>query len=119
MSSPSRPAKASTRQPGRLRHVPQRTCVGCRSTAPKRGFVRVVRTAAGRVQVDPTGKAAGRGAYLCANPACWEVALKRGRLGQSLRVPINEEDRLALAAYAATLLPDDEPSTTPAVDESD
>ena len=87
----------------RPRHVPQRTCVGCRTTAAKRGFVRIVRTGEGRVAVDPTGKAAGRGAYLCASPACWEVALKRGRLAQSLRVTIAEDDRQALATHAATL----------------
>jgi predicted RNA-binding protein YlxR (DUF448 family) len=58
--------------------------------------------------VDPTGKAAGRGAYLCASPACWEVALKRGRLGQSLRVSISEEDRRTLVAHATTLQPDNE-----------
>jgi predicted RNA-binding protein YlxR (DUF448 family) len=92
----------------RPRHIPQRTCVGCRSTAAKRGFVRVVRTPEGRVMVDPTGKAAGRGAYLCASPACWEVALKRGRLGQSLRVSIPEEDRRTLVAHATTLQPDNE-----------
>lgn len=92
----------------RARHIPQRTCVGCRTTAAKRGFVRVVRTPQGRVVVDPTGKAAGRGAYLCATPACWEVALTRGRLAQSLRVSISDDDRRALAAHAAALQPDDE-----------
>src|SRR5262249_13233351 len=89
------------------RHVPQRTCVGCRSTAAKRGFVRVVRAPDGHVAVDPTGKAAGRGAYVCAERSCWEVALKRGRLGQSLRVPIAEDDRRALAEFAAALPEDD------------
>ena len=108
MATPPRSA-AAKQPPRRPRHVPQRTCVGCRTTAPKRGFVRIVRTPAGRVVVDPTGKAAGRGAYLHASPSCWEVGLKRGRLAQSLRVTIAEEDRQALAAHAATLLPDDEP----------
>ena len=87
----------------RPRHVPQRTCVGCRTTAAKRGFVRVVRRADGHVVVDPTGKANGRGAYLCASPSCWEVALKRGRLAQSLRVTISEQDRQALADFGASL----------------
>ncbi len=91
----------------RPRHVPQRTCVGCRTTAAKRGFVRVVRSGDGRVAVDPTGKANGRGAYLCASPSCWEVALKRGRLAQSLRVTIRDEDRQALVAYAATATTDE------------
>src|SRR5918998_3007986 len=101
MATPSTAGAAPKRQPARPRHVPQRTCVGCRSTAAKRGFVRVVRAADGRVAVDPTGKANGRGAYVCASPACWEVALKRGRLAQSLRLTIAEDDRHALMGYAA------------------
>ena len=116
MSSPTRPASAGTRQPGRPRHVPQRTCVGCRTTAAKRGFVRVVRSGDGQVTVDPSGKANGRGAYLCASPSCWEVALKRGRLAQSLRVTIRDEDRQALLAHAATLQPDDEESVAEPAD---
>ena len=119
MTSPSGAAAASKRtQARRPRHVPQRTCVGCRSTAAKRGFVRIVRTADGRVVVDPTGKAAGRGAYLCASPSCWEVALKRGRLGQSLRVTISDQDRQELAAYAAALAPDDEAPADSAASET-
>jgi uncharacterized protein len=111
MATPQRPAAAPKRQPGRPRHVPQRTCVGCRTTAAKRGFVRVVRRPDGHVVVDPTGKANGRGAYVCASPSCWEVALKRGRLAQSLRVTIAEEDRQALADYGRSLQPDeDEPA---------
>ena len=103
----------------RPRHVPQRTCVGCRSTAPKRGFVRVVRGPDGHVAVDPTGKANGRGAYVCAEPRCWEVALQRGRLAQSLRVTIAEEDRAALAAFAATLRSDDESEPSAPAGDSD
>jgi len=44
------------------RHVPQRTCVGCRTVRPKRELVRVVRTPEGTVELDPTGKRSGRGA---------------------------------------------------------
>jgi predicted RNA-binding protein YlxR (DUF448 family) len=114
MPTPARAGTAAPQQPRRPRHVPQRTCVGCRTTAAKRGFVRVVRAPDGHVRVDPTGKAAGRGAYVHASPGCWEVALKRGRLGQSLRVTITEEDRQQLADFAAAL-PADEPSA----DEAD
>ena len=69
--------------------------------------------------VDPSGKANGRGAYLCAAPSCWEVALKRGRLGQSLRTTIAEEDRLALTAYAAGLTPDEEMPAAAAVGDTE
>ena len=56
----------------RPKHVPQRTCVVCRSERGKRELVRIVRTPAGAVQVDPTGKVAGRGAYLCKARLCWQ-----------------------------------------------
>jgi predicted RNA-binding protein YlxR (DUF448 family) len=93
-------SKASRRGP-RPRHVPQRTCIGCRTTSAKRGFVRIVRTVEGRVEVDPTGKKAGRGAYLCTQRSCWETALKRDHVARALKVTLTAEDRQALAAYGA------------------
>ncbi|GBD14366.1 hypothetical protein HRbin25_00239 [bacterium HR25] len=85
------------------KHIPLRTCVGCRRTSAKREFVRIVRTPEGRVMVDPTGKRSGRGAYLCADPSCWQAALRRGRLDRALRTQIGQEDRQALLAYAEAL----------------
>ncbi|MBC8078429.1 MAG: YlxR family protein, partial [Chloroflexales bacterium] len=57
------------KQQARPRHVPQRTCVACRRTDAKRGLLRLVREADGRVALDPSGKRNGRGAYLCHSPA--------------------------------------------------
>jgi predicted RNA-binding protein YlxR (DUF448 family) len=54
--------------------------------------VRLVRTPEGHVEVDPTGKANGRGAYLCANPDCFEMARKRRRLDSALRVKLQDDD---------------------------
>jgi predicted RNA-binding protein YlxR (DUF448 family) len=85
------------------RHVPQRTCVGCRETSAKREFVRVVRTPIGAVEIDPTGKKSGRGAYLCQRRECWQAALKKDRLGHALRVTLSEADRVALLEYAEGL----------------
>lgn len=83
----------------RVRRVPQRTCVGCRTTSAKRGLVRLVRTAEGRVQVDPRGKAAGRGAYVHERRSCWEQALNSGALERALKITLNTADRAALAAH--------------------
>jgi len=82
----------------RAKHVPQRTCVGCREVNAKRQFVRLVRSEAGRVEVDPTGKAAGRGAYLHEQRACWVRALERRTLDQALRLTITDADRDRLRA---------------------
>jgi len=74
------------------RKVPTRTCTGCATSSDKRQFVRFVRTPEGHVEVDPTGKANGRGAYLCADADCFEVARKRRRLDSALRVALKEDD---------------------------
>jgi predicted RNA-binding protein YlxR (DUF448 family) len=72
----------------KVRHIPQRLCVACRQMRPKRDLVRVVRTPAREVRVDPTGKASGRGAYVCPSGECAEVAVREGRLAHALEVPI-------------------------------
>jgi len=77
--------------------------VGCRTSSAKRAFVRVVRTPEGTVVVDTTGKASGRGAYLCAKRDCWDEALKRDRLASALRTSISSLDAEALRQHAAQL----------------
>jgi predicted RNA-binding protein YlxR (DUF448 family) len=80
-------------RPGRRRaeHVgaraePRRTCVVCRSTTAKRTLHRIVRSPDGTVAYDPTGKAAGRGAYLCGQPACLDQAVRRRSIQRALKV---------------------------------
>jgi len=85
------------------RKKPQRTCIGCRHTATKRELIRVVRTPEGRAEVDPTGKQAGRGAYLCANRSCWQRALDRKLLNRALKMTLSDEDAARLRAYAESL----------------
>ena len=85
----------------RVKHVPQRTCVGCREVLPKRRLIRLVRTAEG-VQVDPTGKLAGRGAYLHDRRECWERALK-GAMAHALKTTLTMDDRTRLEEFMITL----------------
>ncbi len=89
---------------GRRRHVPQRTCVGCREVLAKRTLIRLVRTPDG-VRIDPTGKAAGRGAYLHDRRACWEAGLQ-GSLARALKVQIPEESLAALTEFMTGLADD-------------
>jgi uncharacterized protein len=89
----------------RPKHIPQRTCIACRRTDAKRGLMRLVRDAEGRVALDPTGKRAGRGAYLCHDPACWEQALKRHGLERALRLDaLLPEDKAVLEQVAHGLV---------------
>ncbi len=85
----------------RGRHVPQRTCVGCRETLSKRALIRVVRSPEG-VQVDTSGKLPGRGAYLHDRASCWERGLK-GALANALKTSLSIEEREALLEFMATL----------------
>lgn len=89
-------------QPVRQKHVPQRMCIACRQGAGKRELIRVVRTETG-VKVDPTGKSAGRGAYLHPLRVCWQKALDHRLLQRALRTSISAEEIETLTQYAETL----------------
>jgi hypothetical protein len=84
------------------KHVPQRTCIACRKVAGKRNLIRIVRTEQG-VEVDPTGKKAGRGAYLHPNQQCWQAMLTGNRLAQALRTTVIPDNRRALEGFMAGL----------------
>ena len=92
-----------TKPKGRLRHVPERTCVACRTREAKRALIRLVRTPEGEVEVDVTGRRPGRGAYLCSDPACWEEALRRRALNRALRVVLTPQEVSRLREYARSL----------------
>ncbi|MBO5480470.1 MAG: YlxR family protein [Clostridia bacterium] len=53
-----------------MKKIPMRTCIACRQMKPKKEMLRVVKTADGEIFADPTGKAAGRGAYICGAEEC-------------------------------------------------
>jgi uncharacterized protein len=89
------------RKTGKRRHIPQRTCVGCREVLPKRSMIRIVRNPIG-VVIDPTGKLAGRGAYLHDLRSCWEKGLN-GALASALRTTLSPDERERLMNYAASL----------------
>jgi hypothetical protein len=71
--------------------------VACRTERAKRELVRVVRAAgSGALSVDLRGKASGRGAYVCADPACLERGLAQGTLARALETEIDEGTRARL-----------------------
>ena len=75
----------------RIKHIPIRTCVACRTTDSKRTLLRLVRLPEGVIQYDPKGKLAGRGAYLCARIECCQLAKKQKKLERSFKInPIPE-----------------------------
>ena len=96
---------------GRPKHVPIRTCVACRQTSAKRTLVRLVRDTEGVVDLDLTGKRAGRGAYLCQTRTCWELAVRRNVLESALKATLSPADRDRLKAIGASF-PADQADTT-------
>jgi uncharacterized protein len=94
--------------------VPQRTCVACREVIAKRSLIRIVRRPEG-VQVDPTGKLAGRGAYLHDRRSCWERGLK-GALSHALKIELTTQDRELLSGFMATLPEEIDSPTEPGND---
>ncbi len=66
------------------RRRPRRTCVACRTERDKRDLVRIVRRPDREVVLDASGRAPGRGAYLCADAACFSLALKRSAVERAL-----------------------------------
>lgn len=70
--------------------VPMRRCVGCMESKPKGELIRIA-CYEEKVSVDPTGKAKGRGVYLCRDRECMEKARKRRSLQRSFGVEIPEE----------------------------
>lgn len=87
----------------RPKHVPQRTCIACRDKEAKRTLTRIVRTPDGNVEIDPSGKRNGRGAYLCSQASCWHRALTTPLLGRALKVELDDVSRSALQTFANSL----------------
>jgi hypothetical protein len=77
-----------------MKKIPQRTCIVCGNKIEKRSLVRVVKSKEGRIFYDPTGKANGRGAYLCGEDACVEGINKKNALNRAFKMEITEEDKL-------------------------
>ena len=71
--------------------VPMRMCVGCREMKPKKELLRIVRSPEGEVSLDRTGKASGRGAYICGSEECLAKAQKTKALERALEHSVGDE----------------------------
>ena len=74
-----------------MKSLPQRTCMGCNSRKDKKDLIRIVKNKEGVISIDKTGKANGRGAYICNNIFCLEKAVKSKRLERVFETKISEE----------------------------
>ena len=85
----------------RPEHQPERTCAVCRTVHPKRSMTRVVRRADGSVAVDPSGKAAGRGTYVCDQATCRDPKALADAIRRALGVAVAPEQLLAGVSHAS------------------
>ena len=84
-------AETKPKQNQPKRKIPERRCVGCMGTFPKKDLIRVVRSPEGEVSLDFKGKANGRGAYICPNAECLKRAVKAKALERAFSVQIPAE----------------------------
>jgi len=74
-----------------MKKVPQRTCIGCREIKPKKELLRIVKSSESDISIDVTGKKNGRGAYICKNEKCLDIAIKNKRLSREFEMAIPTE----------------------------
>ena len=72
----------------KVKKIPQRQCVGCRTMKDKKSLLRLVKTPEGEILPDATGKKSGRGAYVCPNSECLKKARKSRALERALETAI-------------------------------
>lgn len=75
----------------KTRKIPMRTCIGCKEQKPKNDLIRVVKNKEDEIFIDLTGKANGRGAYLCRSKDCLDKAIKSKALNRAFSTEIDKE----------------------------
>ena len=74
-----------------MKKLPQRTCIGCNEVKDKNELIRIVKNKEGQIFIDKTGKANGRGAYICDNIECLEKMIKTKKLERTFETTISPE----------------------------
>ena len=74
----------------KVKKTPMRRCVGCMESKPKKELIRIAGYE-GQVSIDPTGKAKGRGVYLCPSKDCFTKAAKKKAISRNIEIEITKE----------------------------
>ena len=75
-----------------MKKIPQRTCMGCNEKKNKNELIRIVKNKQNKIIIDQTGKAQGRGAYICNNIDCLEKVIKNKRLEKALDTILSDDN---------------------------
>ena len=73
------------------RKIPLRKCIACNEMKPKKKLIRIVKNKDNEVKVDLTGKANGRGAYICPTVECFDKGYNDKKIQKALQVEVAEE----------------------------
>lgn len=73
-----------------MKKVPERKCIGCGESKPKKDLLRIVKDKENSISIDLTGKKNGRGAYICSSEECLNKAIKTNRLAKSFEMEIDK-----------------------------
>lgn len=74
----------------KIKKIPLRQCIACMISKPKKELARIVKNKEGEIKFDSTGKAAGRGAYICNNTECLKKAQKKKALNKAFQQDVTE-----------------------------
>lgn len=89
------------------RKIPMRRCAGCMESKEKKQLIRIAGYE-GKISVDSTGRAKGRGAYLCRDSEdCWKKAFRKKALERSLGIPISDGQKEEILMQLRELKKDD------------
>ena len=75
----------------KVKKVPQRKCIACQDRDNKKELIRIVKNKEGQIFLDKTGKANGRGAYICNCSECLRKAIKTNALSRAFKIEIPED----------------------------
>lgn len=75
----------------KIKKVPQRKCIVCQDRESKKGLMRIVKNKEGQIFLDTTGKANGRGAYICKDSECLKKAIKTKALNKAFKIEVSSE----------------------------
>lgn len=75
----------------KVKKIPQRKCIVCQDRDSKKELMRIVKNKEGEIFLDPSGRANGRGAYICKDPECLKKAIKTKALNRAFKVEVSDE----------------------------
>jgi predicted RNA-binding protein YlxR (DUF448 family) len=74
----------------KVKKIPMRLCIACKESKPKRELIRIIKDNTDKISLDLTGKANGRGAYICDNEECIKKCVKNKLLNKVFSCAIED-----------------------------